>query len=136
MPGDPNRSIMPAWVPGFLARFVNPIQRRWAPYVPPYPVIVHTGRRSGRAHRSPVIAYRRGDTVVVPLPYGASAQWVKNVCAADGATILRRGRQATLTNPRVIAGEPDPALSRTATLLAHCVPLLACDVDDGRPPRR
>src|SRR6187402_2221968 len=102
MPVDASKSHMPAWLPAFNLRITNPIQGLWAPYLPPYAVVVHTGRRSGKTYKSPVIAQRRGTTLSIPLLYGADAQWVKNVLAAGGATILRRGREHTLRSPRVV----------------------------------
>ena len=48
----------------------NPIQRRWAGVLPLYGIIEHVGRRSGRSYRTPVLTFRRGDTVTFVVGYG------------------------------------------------------------------
>lgn len=37
----------------------NPVQGLYAWIVPPWAVILHRGRRSGRAYRTPVLAFRQ-----------------------------------------------------------------------------
>jgi deazaflavin-dependent oxidoreductase (nitroreductase family) len=118
MPKDINISRMPAWLPAFNERVNNPVQRLWAPYLPPYALIVHTGRRSGKTYKTPVLAQRDGDTLSIALPYGAGAQWVKNVLAAGGAEVVRGGRRHTLSAPRVVSdaapGELPGAMRRAS----------------------
>jgi hypothetical protein len=53
-------SLMPSWLPQVNKLITNPVQGLWAPYVPPYAVIVHRGRTSGRQYRTPVTAFRSG----------------------------------------------------------------------------
>lgn len=66
-------------------------------------VIRHNGRRSGQAYETPVEAFdAAGDTVLILLPYGQSADWVRNVTAHGGAELLRAGERLTLANPRVV----------------------------------
>jgi deazaflavin-dependent oxidoreductase (nitroreductase family) len=118
MPIDPNTSHMPAWLPAFNERVTNRVQGLWAPYLPPYALIVHTGRTSGRTYRTPVVAQRDGDTLSIALLYGAGAQWVKNVLAAGGAEVVRGGRRYTLRDPRVVTeaapGELPRAMRRAS----------------------
>jgi deazaflavin-dependent oxidoreductase (nitroreductase family) len=54
-------------------------------------VIEHVGRRTGRAYRTPVDAARIDDGFVVALPYGTTANWVRNVLATGSATVLHDG---------------------------------------------
>ena len=35
----------------------NPLQRLWAPWLPYMAVIEHTGRKSGKPYRTPVMAF-------------------------------------------------------------------------------
>ncbi|MEU9805344.1 nitroreductase family deazaflavin-dependent oxidoreductase [Mycobacterium sp. NPDC050853] len=66
-------------------------------------IIRHTGRRSGHAYETPVEVFDAADgTVVILLPYGQTADWVRNVTAHGGAELLRAGEQLGLTNPRVV----------------------------------
>jgi len=124
---DPNRSLAPAWVPAFNKRVLNPIQGTWAPYLPPWAVIVHTGRKSGNAYRTPVTAFRRGNTIAIPLPYSVNAQWVKNVLAAGSATVIRAGRERTVTDPRVVTDFRSAQVGRFAALMSRRVPVLMLD---------
>ncbi|WJR33250.1 nitroreductase family deazaflavin-dependent oxidoreductase [Mycobacteroides immunogenum] len=66
-------------------------------------VIRHIGRRSGHTYETPVEAFNAPDgTVLILLPYGQSADWVRNVTAQGGAELLRAGEQLRLSHPRVV----------------------------------
>lgn len=95
-------SLMPDWLPAFNKKVTNRIQGLWAPYLPPWIVIEHVGRRSGKRYRTPVMAFKRGDRLYVNLVYGSSAQWVQNVMAAGGAEATRMGKHMTLGHPRIV----------------------------------
>ena len=88
-----------------LARFnrvvTNPIQRLWAGRLPPFAIIEHTGRKTGRRYRTPVSAFVKGDSVTIRLPYGTERDWVRNLVAAGGGVIQRRGRRVRVTEPEV-----------------------------------
>jgi deazaflavin-dependent oxidoreductase (nitroreductase family) len=64
--------------------------------------VTHVGRRSGREYHSPVNLFRSGDGYVIALTYGSGAQWVRNVLAAGGCSVLTRGRRIVLADPRVV----------------------------------
>ena len=92
-----------------LARFnrsvANPIVRtvagrRWSPVA----IVQHRGRSTGRAYRTPVIAFRTSHGFVISLPYGVQRDWVRNVLAAGTCTVERGGRQIQATEPGVMAG--------------------------------
>lgn len=66
-------------------------------------VIRHIGRRSGHIYETPVEAFDATDgTVLILLPYGQSADWVRNVTAHGGAELLRAGEQLRLSRPQVV----------------------------------
>ncbi len=94
--------------PDRLARInrwlTNPVMRTFAGRLPPFAVVVHRGRRSGREHRTPVWAFPAGDGFVVALTYGAERDWVRNVVAAGGCGLLRGGRRLSLADPRLLGG--------------------------------
>ncbi len=54
----------------FNRRVTNRIQGLYAWLLPPWAVIVHRGRRSGRNYRTPLFAFRRDRTIVIALLYG------------------------------------------------------------------
>ncbi|MGH3623611.1 MAG: nitroreductase family deazaflavin-dependent oxidoreductase [Sciscionella sp.] len=93
-------------LPDRLARFnryvTNPIQLLWAGRLPGFGIVQHTGRRSGRAYRTPVNAYRLPDGFSVLLPYGPDRDWVQNLRAAGKGSIVHRGRTYEVTNPTVL----------------------------------
>ena len=68
-------------------------------------VIRHTGRRSGREYATPIWAVPTSEGIVVSLPFGEGADWLRNVLAAGRATIETRGETWTVTHPEVVARE-------------------------------
>jgi deazaflavin-dependent oxidoreductase (nitroreductase family) len=101
-------------LPDGLARFnqrvTNRITGPFARWLPGFGVVVHRGRASGREYQAPVNAFRHGDGIVIALTYGADRDWVRNVVAAGGCEMLRRGRTIELTRPAIVAGAPALAL--------------------------
>ena len=85
-------------------RITNPITRRFAGWLPPFAIVEHRGRRSGRQYRTPVFAFPATDGWVVALTYGAHADWVENVLAAGGCRLKARGRWRDLTSPCLLNG--------------------------------
>jgi deazaflavin-dependent oxidoreductase (nitroreductase family) len=84
---------------------LNRLTRHLAPHVPGFGVIEHRGRTSGRIYRTPVNVFRTDDGFAIALTYGREAQWVRNVLAADGATILSRGEATPVAHPRIVHDE-------------------------------
>jgi deazaflavin-dependent oxidoreductase (nitroreductase family) len=64
--------------------------------------VEHTGRRSGKRYRTPIVADRSGDHLVIPLPYGTQVDWVRNVLTAGGATVVRKGDTFAAVAPEII----------------------------------
>src|SRR5690348_4322453 len=96
----------------FNRRYNNPLQLRYAWLVPPWVVICHRGRKSGRLYRTPVNAYKRGQVLAVVALYGPESDWIRNVLAGGGQ-VVRAGRTYDLINPRVVepsAPGPIPAV--------------------------
>ena len=65
-------------------------------------VIEHTGRHSGKRYATPIVADRVGQDIIVPLPYGTRVDWVRNVLAAGGATVIRKGETFITQSPSII----------------------------------
>jgi deazaflavin-dependent oxidoreductase (nitroreductase family) len=80
----------------------NRIQRVYAWLVPPWAIILHRGRRSGRSYRTPVLAFRQEQALVVALLYGEESDWFRNLRAAGGGQVVRKGRTFELGEPRVV----------------------------------
>jgi deazaflavin-dependent oxidoreductase (nitroreductase family) len=87
-------------------RYVDPVLRPVAGRLPGFGIVTHVGRKTGRAYRTPVNVFRRGDTYLFFLTYGSEAQWVKNILAAGRCTLHTRGEDVTLVEPELI-NDPD-----------------------------
>jgi deazaflavin-dependent oxidoreductase (nitroreductase family) len=82
--------------------FTNPLLGTIAWLVPPLAVVHHVGRKSGRAYRSPVVAFHGYAGVVIPMTYGRDVDWARNIVRAKGCELDRVGRRLTLRNPRIV----------------------------------
>jgi deazaflavin-dependent oxidoreductase (nitroreductase family) len=89
----------------FNRRVTNRLTGPFAAWLPGFGIVVHTGRRSGRAYRTPVNVFGRPGGYVIALTYGVEAQWVKNVTAAGGCELITRGRRVRLTAPEIYRDE-------------------------------
>jgi deazaflavin-dependent oxidoreductase (nitroreductase family) len=92
----------------FTLRFVNPLTRLVAGWLPGFGILEYRGRASGKAYRTPMNVFRRGDEYVFALTYGADVQWVKNIVAAGKCGLVTRGGTIRLIEPRLVH---DPARS-------------------------
>ncbi len=96
-------------LPRFIARFNRRVTNKvlWllAYVIPPFTIVVHRGRISGREYRTPVWAFGTREGFVIPLTYGASrTDWVKNVIAHGGAKLIMRRRRQEVGEPRLVHG--------------------------------
>jgi deazaflavin-dependent oxidoreductase (nitroreductase family) len=89
---------MPRWLAHINKRVFNPIEvRRGA-----RPVLIHTGRSSGKTYRTPLDAHAMPDGYLfIPL-YGPRTDWVKNVLAAQAARLSIDGHEIELQTPRLV----------------------------------
>ncbi len=99
-------------LPRSLARFninaTNRLTGLVAGRLPGYAIILHKGRNSGRAYRTPVNAFEVDGGYRIALTYGKNSDWVKNVLAAGGFEVEHRGTTIALTAPTVVH---DPAMA-------------------------
>ena len=100
-------------LPRALAYFNREVTNRvfspLAGRVPPFAIVEHVGRRSGRRYRTVIWAFPHGRDMVVVLTYGPSADWVRNVIAAGSCRVKWRGRWRRFAAPEVVEG---PAATR------------------------
>ena len=85
----------------FTIRFVNPITRLVAGWLPGFGILRYRGRTSGKDYRTPMNVFRRGDHMVFALTYGPDVQWVKNVLAAGELDVRTMGRTVHLVEPEL-----------------------------------
>ena len=128
---------LPARLARINRRVTNPLTRRFAGRVPPFAIVEHRGRTSGREYRTPVISFAAGQATIVALTYGAGTDWVKNVLVAGECVLVRRGRRVALRNPRLV-GERDglpriPGVVRPVLRLLDVTDFLVLDPGDVSP---
>jgi deazaflavin-dependent oxidoreductase (nitroreductase family) len=93
----------------FTTHVFNPFSRLFVRWLPGFGILGYRGRRSGKAYRTPMNAFRHGDEWVFALTYGSDVQWVKNVLAAGEATLEIRRRTIRLVDPELFV-DPDRRL--------------------------
>lgn len=85
----------------FTTRFVNPVTRLVAGWLPGFGILHYRGRTSGKAYRTPMNVFRKGDRYVFALTYGSEVEWVKNVLAAGELDVRTVGRTVRLVEPEL-----------------------------------
>ena len=88
-----------------VSRTLNPLAMPLMRRLPPFAVLHHRGRRSGRSYVTPVQAYPTPDGWVVGLAYDRNSAWVLNLLAARGGEMTRAGRRYRITQPRRVGRE-------------------------------
>lgn len=68
-------------------------------------LIHHTGRRTGKTYATPVVIERFADGVVIPLPYGADVDWLRNAIAAGHVTVTMHGETFGVIDPHIVGPE-------------------------------
>lgn len=112
--------------PKALARFnrraTNRPARRFAGRIPPFALVVHRGRRSGRQYRTPVMAFRSPGGLIIALTYGPGTDWARNVLAAGGCVLIHGGWPLPLTEPRLVGqAEAWPYLPAPVKVVLHLI---------------
>jgi deazaflavin-dependent oxidoreductase (nitroreductase family) len=105
-PGVP--MIFPPWLERFQIRYLNPLLKPVAGYLPGTAIITHRGRKSGARYQTIVTPYRNGPLLAIALAHGKT-NWVKNVLAAGEAEVRLGGKTVHITHPRVLPAGGDAA---------------------------
>ncbi|PJI94467.1 nitroreductase family deazaflavin-dependent oxidoreductase [Luteimicrobium subarcticum] len=117
---------LPQSIPQAAKRF-NPHVLALARHRPPFAVVYHEGRTTGRRYRTPVIVFARprddGEVdALFALPYGPRVDWVRNGEAAGRLLLERADVVYVLDDLRTQHGDeamaqvPDPARTFLTTL--------------------
>jgi deazaflavin-dependent oxidoreductase (nitroreductase family) len=95
--------------------FTNPLMGTFAWLLPPLAMVHHTGRKTGRPYRSPVVAIASDHGFVIPMTYGRDVDWARNLVHARGGEVERMGRRVVVRNPRIVGlDEAAPLLPAAA----------------------
>lgn len=120
--------LVPPAMERLQIKYINPLIRPLAKWMPGFAVIKHRGRTSGKEYETIVTAYRKGSVLAIGLIHGKT-NWVKNVLAAGEADIRVARKDLHLTNPRVLpAGTVDPTLPRIPRMLAKNQGVFVADI--------
>src|SRR6187401_2092191 len=105
------RTVRPMAIPfavrlgRFNTRYTNRVLAPIAWYLPGFGRIEHVGRRTGRVHTAPMMAFRsaHGRRLTFVLTYGPEAEWVRNVVATVELTYRsRRDGRLRLIAPTLV----------------------------------
>ena len=102
--------VLPRWLAQINKRVVNPREIRRGTR----PVLIHTGRSSGKTYRTPLDAHPLPDGYLFIPMYGPRTDWLKNVLAAQAARLSTAGQEIELESPRLVRkGDVWPLLPTT-----------------------
>ena len=126
---------MPA--PRFIAKanryWINPIARRFAGKVPPFILVRHVGRSSGRRYETPVWAFPIERGFIIALTYGPDTDWLRNLEAAGSCEAVYRHRTYMLSHGEIVHGNPRsqplPRIIELALLVMGVRDFLFVDAD-------
>jgi deazaflavin-dependent oxidoreductase (nitroreductase family) len=110
----PSRQVAVAIRP--LVKLLNPVMLKLAGrrHMGMATQIRHVGRRSGRPYVTPVGARLTGDTFVIPLTFGNTSDWSRNVRAAGGCEIRVNGVDYRADRPQLVDGPEARAAVKAA----------------------
>jgi len=86
---------------------MNPLAMPLMRRLPPFAVLHHRGRRSGRSYDTPVQALRTNDGWVVALAYDHNSAWALNLLAAGGGKWWIRSR-TLVAHPGISSPDQQP----------------------------
>ena len=98
--------------------------RAFAERVPPFVVVHHVGRKSGKPYLTPVVAFAGQDeqatrVVASPLVWGSDADWCRNIRAAGSYTLTRRRREYVVDELRLVGSRDAARLVGAGARLAN-----------------
>jgi deazaflavin-dependent oxidoreductase (nitroreductase family) len=111
------------------ARLVNPLVLRIAGrrHVPVVGIIHHRGRKTGRLYATPLgIRPAAAGGFVMPLTFGETAGWYRNIAAAGWCVITWRGADRTVADPVIV----DRAAALPAFPRYECLALRAIGISE------
>jgi len=87
-----------------LTKVLNPALGKIAAWgwIPVWGVVVHTGRKSGRRFTTPIALAKTGDGFMIPLPWGPTTDWCRNLVAAHGGIVRFGGVEHVVRDPEVV----------------------------------
>jgi deazaflavin-dependent oxidoreductase (nitroreductase family) len=126
----------PRWLARFNRRVTNRLTTPLVGRLPGFGLVEHEGRKTHRRYRTPVLAFRRSGGYVIALTYGPGTDWVQNVLAEGGCTLVTNGRRLRLSGASLLREEHrrpvPPAISLVLNLAGISDFLELRDVTTGQ----
>ena len=114
---------VPRAVAQFNRRVTNPVARSLTPWLPCLGTLEHTGRKSGRHYRTPLLVFKTRDGFVILIGYGPETDWLKNVLAGGPTVLHKRGNALVLGRPRIVSkAEAAPLVTPAPRLFYRLFP--------------
>ena len=114
---------VPRAVANFHRRVTNPVARSLTPWLPCLGTLEHTGRKSGRHYRTPLLVFKTPDGFVILIGYGPESDWLKNVLAGGPTVLHKLGKAIALANPQIVSkAEAAPLITRAPRLFYRLFP--------------
>ena len=70
-----------------------------------FAILSHTGRKSGKLYRTPIIAEPVEGGFVIAMTYGKKVDWYANLMAQGGCSLYWKHQEYQLTHPQLIEVE-------------------------------
>jgi len=87
-------------IPKYIATINKHVTNRFfllfARWLPPFAIVNHRGRRSGRGYRTPILAFPTETGFVFVLTYGRDVDWVRNLMASDSGRLEYKGDEVPI----------------------------------------
>ena len=99
---------LPRWLARFNKRTFNKMEIRRGVR----PVLSHVGRSSGKTYETPLDAHAVEGGYIFIANFGRDSDWVKNILAAETATLRVDGNEIALVSARMVT--KDGALQQMA----------------------
>ena len=114
---------VPRAVANFHRRVTNPVARSLTPWLPCLGTLEHTGRKSGRHYRTPLLVFKTRDGFVILIGYGPESDWLKNILAGGPTVLHKLGKAIALANPQIVSkAEAAPLVTPAPRLLYRLFP--------------
>ena len=94
---------VPRGVANFNRRVTNPVARSLTPWLPGLGTLEHTGRKSDKRYRTPLLVFPTRDGFAFLVGYGPQTDWVKNVLAGGPTVLNKRGKAIELGDPKLVS---------------------------------